>query len=168
MGSFYLTVKMGEYMPFYDYSCQFCSAKFEIRHGMNEKPKVVCPKCGSKDTSKEISLCGIIVRKTTAINLVKDHLRKEHEQRTDLRENYGVEKINPLRGASFGNVYGEIKKQGNLVRDQMQAQHEIDTVKNKAKRREWLVKANKRLPERTRIMKEKKAQEAAEKRKIII
>ena len=155
-------------MPFYDYSCRSCSAVFETMHGMNEKPEVVCPECGSKKTSKEISSCGIIVRKTTAINRVKDHIKKEHFQRKDLLENYGVEKINPLQGASFDNVYGEIKKQGSLVREQMHMQKEIDTAKNRAKRKDWLVKANKRAPEKSRIMKENQAKEAAAKRRIVL
>ena len=155
-------------MPRYDYACRSCSAVFEIIHGMNEKPEVVCPKCQSKKTSKQISSCGIIVRKTHAINLVKNHIKKEHEQKKDLLENYGVERVNQLGGASLGNVYGEIKKQGNLVREQMQAKKEIDAANLKAKRKEWLVGANKRAPEKRKIMKEQMAKEAAAKRKIVL
>lgn len=155
-------------MPFYDYSCRSCSAVFEIMHGMNEKPEIVCPKCGSKKTSKEISSCGIIVRKSTAINRVKDHIKKEHEQRKDLLENYGVERINPMKGASLDTVYSEIKKQGTLVRDSMQAQKEIDAAKNRAKRKEWLKGANKRYPEKVKAMKDSKAKEAAAKRRIVL
>ena len=155
-------------MPFYDYSCRSCSAIFEIMHGMNEKPEIVCPECGSKKTSKEISSCGIIIRKTGAINIVKDHIKKEHEQRKDLLENYGVQKINPMKGASLGNIYGEIKKQGSLVREQMQAQKEMDAAKAKAKRKEWLVGASKRAPEKRKIMKEQMAKEAAAKRRIVL
>lgn len=39
----------------YDYFCNRCSNNeqqlcFETTHGMNEKPKVKCPKCGETDT----------------------------------------------------------------------------------------------------------------------
>jgi putative FmdB family regulatory protein len=35
----------------YDYRC-ICGEIFITSHGMNEKPKVVCPKCGSIKTAK--------------------------------------------------------------------------------------------------------------------
>ncbi len=41
----------------YDYRCIDCSKPkknhvFIISHGMNEKPHVICPKCGGKNTEK--------------------------------------------------------------------------------------------------------------------
>jgi len=40
-------------MPIYEYFCQDCEKKFDIKASMSEKEKglkVVCPACGSKQT----------------------------------------------------------------------------------------------------------------------
>lgn len=42
-------------MPTYDYKCIKCGNTFEHFHGINERPQVVCPKCGSL-SQKQISL----------------------------------------------------------------------------------------------------------------
>lgn len=42
-------------MPTYDYECKTCGGKQEEFHGMQEKPKVVCNKCNSKDVVKAIT-----------------------------------------------------------------------------------------------------------------
>ncbi len=42
-------------MPTYDYKCIKCGNIFELFHGINERPQVVCPKCGSI-AQKQISL----------------------------------------------------------------------------------------------------------------
>ncbi len=42
-------------MPTYDYKCIKCGNTFEQFHGMNERPQVLCPKCGSI-AQKQISL----------------------------------------------------------------------------------------------------------------
>jgi len=33
-------------MPTYDYKCEGCGHVFEVRHSMNETPRVDCPQCG--------------------------------------------------------------------------------------------------------------------------
>lgn len=49
-------------MPTYDYKCIKCGNTFEQFHGINERPQVVCPKCGSI-AQKQISLhSGLIFR----------------------------------------------------------------------------------------------------------
>ena len=42
-------------MPTYDYKCIKCGHTFELFHGINEGPQVVCPNCGSI-AQKQISL----------------------------------------------------------------------------------------------------------------
>lgn len=42
-------------MPTYDYKCIKCGQTFELFHGINERPQVVCPNCGSI-AQKQISL----------------------------------------------------------------------------------------------------------------
>ena len=32
-------------MPTYEYMCDPCAMIYMVRHGMNEKPKIKCPKC---------------------------------------------------------------------------------------------------------------------------
>jgi putative FmdB family regulatory protein len=156
-------------MPTYDYSCKACEAEFEIFHGISEKPKVSCPKCGSKDTFKMISVCSIAIHNTGRVRAATDRFKRESEQRADLRQNYGVEKITPLRrGATINDIYKEVKSQGTFVRDKMQLQKEIDEAKRKAKRREWQIKANKRAPAKYEKIKEERAKEAAAKRAIKI
>ncbi len=39
-------------MPTYEYKCENCGQVFEVRHSMNENPRVDCPQCG--DTAKKM------------------------------------------------------------------------------------------------------------------
>ncbi len=32
-------------MPTYDYKCEPCRMIYMVRHGMNDKPEITCPKC---------------------------------------------------------------------------------------------------------------------------
>lgn len=34
-------------MPTYEYQCTRCHHRFDVRHGMSERPKLACPECGS-------------------------------------------------------------------------------------------------------------------------
>lgn len=152
-------------MAFYDYSCRKCDFVFELMHGFNEKPKPVCPKCGSKDTFKNISACSFTIHSTKAKRFVLDAVRRESDKRTELRS-MGIENITPRNGVSLDQVYSEIKKSGGAVQEQMHAQREIDEAKRKIKDREWKIKALKRTPERAKIRREMKAKEDAQKRAI--
>jgi hypothetical protein len=95
----------------------------------------------------------------------QDVVKTEAERRQELRE-MGIEKITPRKGVSLDQVYAEIKKQGNAVKEQMCAQNEKDAAKRKIKDREWKIKALKRTPERAKIRKEMQAKEDAAKRAI--
>ena len=42
-------------MPTYDYQCDQCSHVFELFHGINETPRLSCPKCQTKKVYRKIS-----------------------------------------------------------------------------------------------------------------
>jgi putative FmdB family regulatory protein len=154
-------------MPNYVYACRECEFEFDVFHSILEKPTIPCPKCTSKKTFKTVSACGIVVHNTSRTRAVMDVMRREGDQRADLRQNYGVEKITPLkRGATVDDIYREVKAQGSLVRDNMQAQKEIDNAKRKAKQREWTKGALRRTPVRGKMMAEQRAKEAFAKRAV--
>ena len=132
---------------------------------MIERPKVFCPDCQSP-AKKLISAPGIVVHNTGAMRAFVDKAKTEGAARLDLRENYGVEKINPLGGNSFGDVYRDVKATGSKVRDDMQQTREENEKKTQKKQREWAIKANKRAPGRDKFVKDKRAKEAAKKRAI--
>ncbi len=48
-------------MARYDYRCPSCHHVFEVEHGMNEKPKVVCPVCGT-EASRVFEATGITLK----------------------------------------------------------------------------------------------------------
>ena len=35
-------------MPTYDYKCKECQYKFSVKHSMDSKENIACPKCGGK------------------------------------------------------------------------------------------------------------------------
>ncbi len=35
-------------MPVYEYECGTCRLRFDLKHGFEEAPKVMCPKCQGK------------------------------------------------------------------------------------------------------------------------
>ena len=45
-------------MPTYDYKCKECGEKFSVKHSMNDKTKILCPKCNG-EAEQMISLGGI-------------------------------------------------------------------------------------------------------------
>jgi len=153
-------------MPFYDYSCDKCGSEFETFHSMTEKPTVRCPECDSSKTRKMVSPCGIIVRNTSAQRRCDDAVRRGSDAKQDLRENYGIENVQPLGGVSATEVYNDIKGRGTFVKDQMQAKREHADAQAQTKRREWLKKAHKRTPARAKVKKEQKAKEKAAKEAI--
>ena len=54
-------------MPLYDYRCEECHAKFEVRATIQEKGaglKPECPKCHSRKTRQMIT-SGLVMRATT-------------------------------------------------------------------------------------------------------
>ncbi|MBK8189767.1 MAG: zinc ribbon domain-containing protein [Vampirovibrionales bacterium] len=47
-------------MPTYDYRCEACDHPFEARHGMNERPRIVCPECGALGRRRIASAVGLM------------------------------------------------------------------------------------------------------------
>lgn len=152
-------------MAFYDYRCEKCGLEFEVSHGMSEKPDVRCEKCKAKAV-KMPSICGIVVH--GGFSAMRDSVVRQSEAKQDLLENYGIENVTPLQGTSFDSVYRDIKSQGTMAKDKMQEEKALKAAKSREKRKEWAVKANKRVAERTKTANEKKAKEAAAKRAISV
>jgi putative FmdB family regulatory protein len=47
-------------MPIYEYRCNECGEKFDLFvRSMSEQGASVCPKCGSQQVQKDISLFGV-------------------------------------------------------------------------------------------------------------
>ena len=47
---------MGERVPNYDYKCNECDHVYELFHGMSDDPEFECPKCKSKEATKQIGI----------------------------------------------------------------------------------------------------------------
>lgn len=47
-------------MPIYEYACKSCEAKFEkLVRNMSSAETVECPKCGSKQTARSLSVFAV-------------------------------------------------------------------------------------------------------------
>ena len=47
-------------MPIYEYTCKSCDAKFEqLLRTMSGDPKFKCPKCGSAQTARSLSVFAV-------------------------------------------------------------------------------------------------------------
>jgi len=154
-------------MPNYDFSCLACDTEFEAFRLLNSQDPVICPKCKSSKTKKQISCCHFIIHSSAIVRKITDSRKREREAKADLAENYGVENLSPLgRGNSMEKVYKEIKKQGTFVKDKMQQQTILSAAKTRKKQREWAIGANQRVEAKTRARNEEKKKEAFEKRAI--
>lgn len=56
----------------YDYKCPKCGFIKEVSHGMNEKPDVICDKCGAK-MNKIISNEGLFIIKNSVGEYTRYH-----------------------------------------------------------------------------------------------
>jgi len=148
----------------YDYRCVSCSLTREVSHGMDESPIVVC-ECG-KPMRKVITRCNVIVRNTLANVSRQDSARREADMKTELREGYGIHNITPFKGVTTADVLRDVKGSGTYVLDQMAHEKQKQEARRQAKLKEWKPKAQKRAPQRREEMRERKAAEAAQKRKI--
>jgi len=151
-------------MARYDYRCAFCSLSREVSHSMDESPTVVC-ECG-KPMRKVITRCNVIVRNTLANVSRQDSARREADMKTELREGYGIHNITPFKGVTTADVLRDVKGSGTYVHDQMAHENQKQEARRQAKLKEWKPKAQKRAPQRREEMRERKAAEAAQKRKI--
>lgn len=46
-------------MPIYDFKCEKCGHTFSVLTSYQERDKVVCPQCRSKDVHQLISACAV-------------------------------------------------------------------------------------------------------------
>ena len=153
-------------MPSYDYSCKECGNVFEITHGMNERPSLMCPRCRGKNIKRAFSVPNLGRGRTLARGRVEDHGRRHDDMKTDLRENHGVENAVPLGRNTLSDVYGEVKANPSMVKERMQRSEAEAQQKRDAKRKAWTEKANQRLSRRNREVAERKAADAAKQRRI--
>jgi putative FmdB family regulatory protein len=151
-------------MPLYDYMCPECGLLEEYSHGMNENPTYTCPCNGIM--KKVFNSFNLSNGKSRLFKAVKDKVVRESDYRADLKENYGVESIAPIRRTTVSEVYNDVKSQGSLVRDQMQANKELETSKREIRQREWKQGAMKRAPNRSRELVHRREVEAQQKRAI--
>lgn len=154
-------------MPIYEYGCNFCGVKTEILHGMNDTPELRCT-CGSGDITKLMSACGFKMRDTHAINQARDTKKSDSDMKQELKEDHLVHNFTPIGKNGVSDVHQDVKSQGSFVRDKMQEEVEKNSNKTKAKQNEWMKKAMKRAPERSREIVKRKKKKESEGRKITV
>ncbi len=49
-------------MPIYEYECRTCGEVFELLQRLNDPPPDKCPKCGSKNVAKRMSLSSFVLK----------------------------------------------------------------------------------------------------------
>lgn len=153
-------------MPLYEYECKKCGAITIELHNYNEHPKIVCEQCNSTDLVKIVSNYSVKIGKTIESEKKKDLNKKNEYIKKDLKENYGIEKINPIRKTTLQQIYKDVKSAGNSIQENMQMQREHNQKKTKEKQREWMKGALKRTPRRAKERREKRAEEEYNNRKI--
>jgi len=154
-------------MPLRDYECEDCAWRFEFLQKKKEKPRE-CPACGHKNPKQLVSGFAMAVRHNTTASKFRDEMKKGEEIKQELKEDHGIEGISPMGGNTLQDVHDDVKAQGSFVKDKMQETQEKNEKKRREKRREWMKKALKRSPERRITGNEKRAEEAAKKRKITV
>ena len=154
-------------MPAYDYKCPWCESVGEVFHGMNESPVYLCPQC-NVEMKRVFNTFNLGHGKRRVQRQIEDKLKAESEMKQDMAENYGVESFQPIAAQSVAEVYDDVRAQGSFVKERMQAETERAESKRKKKSRDWMSKAMKRAPERSREKVERKKAEAAKKRAVSI
>ena len=155
-------------MPRYDYKCKQCDHREEHEHSFKLTPEFICPTCEGEVLSRVIGCPGFAMKHSKEARRLRDKHVREQEMRQDLQENHMVEKIAPVGGSSITQVYNEVKASGGATKEQMQKTIEKNEAAKRIKQKEWQIGANKRVEKRTMFAREKRAEEAAAKRKISI
>lgn len=153
-------------MPNYDFRCNLCDYTEEYFLAIKDKDSdVICKKCQSKMV-RILSSCNFTIHSGNQSKKL-DEFKRESAMKTELREDYGIHNFSPLQAnKTTKDIYNEVKQQGSFVKDQFALEAKRTAEKNKPKQKEWAEGALKRLPTRRKEMAEKKAKEAALKRKI--
>lgn len=150
-------------MPNFDFKCAECECIFEVSYSFTLEPDVVvCPSCSSVNTKKIFTSCNFSVKGSSC----SDSLKRESDMMNELKEDYGVHSLNSKH--SLGKVYSDIKDSGDMVRERMHAEREMNQKKTKEKQKKWMEGALKRTPERAKVRKEMKMKQDSEKSKVKI
>ncbi len=83
-------------MARYDYKCPACELVFEVEHGMDEKPLIVCPSCGH-EAARVFEASGISLKGSGFYNT---DMRDSSPRRTAEKVKESVEKASSSEGAS--------------------------------------------------------------------
>ena len=155
-------------MPIREFVCGNCDYSFEFLQRKKESPRK-CPACEEVGyLQRVISACAFATRNNRMEAKVRDEVTRGVEIKQELKEDHGIEGFSPVGSNTVQDVYDDVKSQGSFVKDQMQETQERNQKANKKKRRKWMEGALKRSPKRRIEMKEKRAEESAEKRKITL
>lgn len=153
-------------MPMYDYVCDGCGNRFEEFRHLDDKTAVVCPACGV-EARKVISAVGFAIH-NTASEQRRNYRREEDDYyREKIISRFklgGISKLN--KRTTMKELYNDSIRQEGLINEQMAHQTEERARKTEKKQREWKKEALKRTPERAKVIKEYRAKEAYDKRKI--
>ena len=152
-------------MPNYDYICQKCGNEFEDFKPIAESAHTKCPKCGG-NANKTVSLVGFAIHDTMRNRRTADNAARDADLERDMKDRLGIAGIQKLKSTSMQDIHHDAMIQKDMIREQMAFQQEDKERKNAAKMREWKREALKRTPQRAKELKERKAREAFEKRKI--
>lgn len=154
-------------MPAYDYRCPECESVGEVRHAMGESPTYLCPQC-DVPMRRVFNTFNLGHGKRAIQRKVEDKLKAESDMKQEMLEDHGVESFQPIAAQSMREVYDDVKASGSFVKERMQAEKEKAEAKRRKKSREWMSKAMKRAPERSRQKVERKKAEAAKSRAVSI
>lgn len=154
-------------MPNYDFHCEKCGADFEAFRHISDTNEVECPECGGRAV-KVPSVVGFAIHNSSAARRASDQKKEDAEYERKMKEKFGIVGIDRLRKSTMKEVWNDAIAQEGLIKERFAFQQEDKAKKTAAKMKEWKREALKRTDKRGREMKERKAKEAFEKRKISI
>ena len=154
-------------MAAYDYKCPECKSVGEVFHSMSESPTYLCPQC-EVEMKRVFNSFNLSSGRRLIHEQMQEKLKAESDMKQEMKEDFGIEGFQPITAQNMKEVYDDVKASGSFVKDRMQAEAERTQAKRKKKSREWMSKAMKRAPDRSREKVERKAKEAASKRAIRI
>lgn len=152
-------------MPVYDFSCPGCGTLIEVCRSMSSNDPVVCSGCGEQ-MKRVYGVPNFKIGKTIVGMKAKEIVYRDSSLRSELKESQGVEKIFPAGMRGMDEIYRDVKASGTYVRDRMQQEKEVSDKKRRLKQKDWMGKAMKRAPARSKEMVERKAAQAAKDRSI--
>lgn len=142
-------------MPIYEYTCDKCNNMIEEIHESSKRPRFKCDLCGGA-MHRVFSTFGINHGKTNTLRQIKDRSHRYADMEQDLRENHGIEKVNPINGRTFVETYKDVKQNQSAIADKFAERGEKTKKERAEKGKKWREAALKRLPERRKELKRKR------------